>query len=293
MVFVDDEALHPIQPNNNNNAQYLIPNRSDDAINAHLPVRPVHKVEEDDDLCVIPSNNRRKCQSIKRQYQCLSPQCKWDYTTDECVPKCECSVQSELQTRCGRITDGQTCFQTKECKWDFEMRICKQNEEFFHRVVWSGLLIPFTYVVCYYFSNKGQIANIWKTKNAFHIAYLFSVFFGACSLLYLIYSVYRMRKYQDIRYTFAKPLLILFIGAICLPVFRMLWIMRDYSKYWLFVSLFTTSAGLLWFMSKYFHNADAYRDRLGIISMYYSIFHIVLLDNFVWWWWLFMDSSKK
>ena len=102
-----------------------------------------------------------------------------------------------------------------------------------------------------------------------------------------------MRKYQDTRYTYANPLLTLFIGAMALPVFRMLWITRDYSKYWLFACLFTTSAGLIWFMSKYFKNANAHNDRLGVISMYYSLFHIILFDNFIWWWILFIDSSKS
>jgi len=293
MVFIDDESQHPMRPQTNDFKKYLIPNRNDDAAYAHLPVRPVHELQEGDALCVIPTHIHQKCEAITHPYKCLSPQCKWNAVAGVCAPKCDCSVQAELQTRCGRIADGQTCSYTSGCLWDQEMRVCKQNEHFFQRVLLSGLLVPVVYAVCYTFSNKGQIAALWKGRHAFQIAYLCSIFVAACSLLYLIYSVYRMRKYQDMRHTFADPLLTLFVGAMCVPVFRMLWITRDYTKYWMFASLFTTSVGLIWFMSKYFRTADAYKDRLGVISMYYSVFHVVLLDNFVWWWLLFIDSSKK
>lgn len=295
MVFVDDESEHPIsnQPSVNSMKKYLIPNRADDKMYAHLPVRPVQKMQENDVRCNVSQHVRETCQNITRQSKCTAPQCKWETKTKTCVPKCDCYVQSHLQTRCGRITDGQTCYQTEGCIWDEEMKICERDEQYLHYVLMSGLLIPLLYIVCYYFSNKGQIANVWKQKGVLQIAYLFSVLLASCSILYLIYSVYHMRTYQDTRYSYANPLLTLFIGAMTLPVFRMLWITRDYSKYWLFACLFTTSAGLIWFMSKYFKNKDSYHDRLGVISMYYSLFHIVLFDNFIWWWILFIDSSKS
>lgn len=292
MVFVDDESLQPITNTGENIAQYMIPNRVDDSVYEHLPTPSVRTLTENDDQCVVSNHIHKKCSAITDQFKCLAPQCKWDVPLQECVPKCECRVQSELLTRCGRISHADTCDHTDGCVWDIARELCAHNETFFKGVVWSGLVIPFSYLVCYWLFNKGQIGRVWNTRVPMHICYLISVFLTSCAVLYLIYSVYHMRKYQNTRYTYAKPLLTLFVGAVCLPIFRLLWITRDYSKYWIFCCLFTTSAGLIWFMSKYFKNANASRDRLGMISMYYSIFHIVLLDNFIWWWLLFVDSSK-
>ena len=204
----------------------------------------------------------------------------------------KCKVLTKTVTRCAELNDAIKCVARAGCKWDTEMLICENDEDFFKAVLWSGVLVPLLYVICYFLGNQSQIQSMWKNRNMMHVVYMTSVFLATCSILYLIINVISMNTFMNRRYDYAAPLLTLFVGAMSLPVFRLLWIVRDYSRYYIFASLFTTSAGIVWFMTKYMKDVNMSKDVASSVSLYYALFHILLMDNFVWWWFLFVDSKS-
>jgi hypothetical protein len=253
MVYVDDEHVKSISGSTLDLRQYYVPNAHQaDEEDAHLPVPAVQR---------HPSNPA-------------------------------CHVPSHDLTRCGRITQGKTCAHTSGCAWDAEFNSCHAEESLFHIVVRCGVLVPISYAICYVLANRTQIQSMWAQHPSLHIAYNCSVVFATCSIMYLVSNVYYLRKYRSTRHRYANPLLTLFVGAGALPLFRLLWIQWGYSINWVLVCLFVTCVGLVWFMALYLRTINATKDRIGAASMYYALFHVILLDMFVWWWLLFSDSSK-
>jgi len=153
------------------------------------------------------------------------------------------------------------------------------------------VLVPIVFVLCYYLGNNKHMQKMWSGLPNMYIVYMFSVFLASCAILYMISDVVYLKAYRSERHDFANPLLVLFVGVMSIPVFRLLWLLRDYSQNWVTVGLLVSSGGLLWFTNKYMQKLSVQRNRLGLASMYYSLFHVLLFDNFLWWWMVFSTSN--
>ena len=205
----------------------------------------------------------------------------------------DCASVNPDMTKCGRITDGKTCYLTSECYWDPEFQQCTYNSTYFYSVLASGLLVPIVFIVCYYLGNNAQMKHMWSELPNMLIVYMFSVFFATCAILYMISDVIYLKAYQHQQAEFANPLLVLFIGTMSIPIFRLLWILRGYSQNWVTVGLLATSGGLLWFTQKYMRQLSPSKNRLGMASVYYALFHVLLIDNFLRWWMVFSTSKAQ
>ena len=131
-----------------------------------------------------------------------------------------------------------------------------------------------------------------RAYPSFHTIYQFSVAFGSLAMLYLLARVQFVDQYTDVQTDFAKPLIMVIVGAALVPLFRALYLHLDYSIYWVFLALLTTSGGVAWFMSVYFKHANAKHDLGGILAIYVVLFHVLLMDNIGWWWMVFLDAGK-
>ena len=251
MVYIDDEHVKEPPPPTTSLRSYYVPSAPEFAPNENM--QPVTPI-------VI------------------------DHNTD-------CATVNMDMTKCGRISDGKTCYLTSGCYWDPEFQKCKYNSTYFFSILYSGLLVPIVFVLCYYLGNHAQMEKMWSALSNMYIVYMFSVFFATCAILYMISDVVYLKTYRSQRHEFANPLLTLFVGAVSIPLFRLLWVLRGYSQNWVTIGLLTTSAGLLWFTHKYMKNLSVKHNRFGVASMYYALFHVLLFDNFLWWWMVFSTSK--
>jgi hypothetical protein len=131
--------------------------------------------------------------------------------------------------------------------------------------------------------------------------------------VFLLLMIALTRKHMDNRWWFANPLFLITAGAMMVPVFRALILVRGWSLYWVLLALVATSAGTMWFVGEYIRrHRDApdvvYQRRnpqhaggispfsrsapgtpdntlniVGVLSAYYVLFHVLVVDNLGWW----------
>ena len=275
---------------------YYIPTEAEQAERArHAHFSPPHVK-----LQSLPCASRADaatCSKKKYKSSCTAIGCQWNSEQRTCTPSsdpCKCPVLTKTinSSKCSAIKDNLLCSSTTGCYWDNELLQCYANPSVWHIVLACAVLVPISYLVGYYTGNKAHITRVWEAYPSFHTIYQFSVAFATLAMLYLLARVQLVDQYTDVRTDFAKPLVMIIVGAALVPLFRALYLHREYSIYWVFLALLTTSGGVAWFMSVYFKHANAKHDLGGILAIYVVLFHVLLMDNIGWWWLVFLDAGK-
>jgi len=208
-------------------------------------------------------------------------------------PETGCAAQTLSESRCARITDPKRCYLTDGCWWDIEFQECYPVRTVLQYLQYTVFLLPIVYAVCYYGYAKPKLDAVWAPYEMFHGVYLGSVFFATCAFLYVGFRVMRSDAYADVRKRYVRPAYALLAGAFLTPVALALWADRGYSIYWVFLCLFLTTWATVWLVYVHLSTAAPRRrkDRVTVAAVYYALFHVLLMDNFVWWWLLFSGEG--
>jgi hypothetical protein len=204
-----------------------------------------------------------------------------------------CTVEPESLSRCGRILDAKRCYLSNECWWDVEFNECFHVPSVLQYLQYLVILLPVVYVVCYYGYAKPKLDAVWMPYPMFRGVYIGSVIFATVAFLYVGFRVIRSDAYDDKRSRYVHPINMLLAGAALTPITLALWADRDYSVYWTFIALLTTSIGAVWFALVHLRTSPKRRkDRVTVVALLYGLFHVIVMDNFVWWWLLFSSVEK-
>lgn len=200
-----------------------------------------------------------------------------------------CTQENEPVSRCARIRDAKRCFLTDGCWWDVEFAECFTVPTVLHYLQYYVVLVPVVYAVCYYGYAKAKLDGMWAPYPMFHGMYVASAVFATVALLYVAFRVVRSDAYADVRSQYVRPTNVMLAGATLTPLALALWADRGYSVYWTFLALLLTSLGTVWFAVVHLRTSSPERrkDRVTVAALMYGVFHVLVMDNFVWWWLLF------
>ena len=208
-------------------------------------------------------------------------------------PNSNCTYQVQSDSKCARITDAKQCYLMDGCWWDIEFNECYPIITVLQYLQYVVFLLPIVYAVCYYGYAKKKLDTMWKPYEMFHGVYRGSVFFATGAFLYIGFRVLRSDTYADIRKQYVRPTYALLLGAFITPITLALWADRDYSIYWVFLSLFLTTGATVWLVYVHLSTVPRRRkDQISLAAVYYVLFHVMLIDNFIWWWLLFSGQNK-
>lgn len=321
MVLTDDN-LHPrVDANHPSNyadyAQYYVPKSglTEPVTKAHSILGPLEQVSQ---KCAY--NVSAKCSSYASRTQCnRRPGCQWNVTNYHCEPKhCKCTVQSPVLSQCASNKDAYSCSiqpHPQQCYWDPEFDVCLPNVNLWHIALGCAAIIPVVYLLCYYLFNKADVRSVWAPYSlSLRVMHGCSVFAATFAFVFLLVTIAVTRKHIDDRWRYAYPVFMIAAGAVLVPVFRALCVVRGWSGYWVLLALMVTSAGTMWFIGDYAHRQQSTPDvvyqrrnpskaghlspfsrsppgtpdntlnMIGILSAYYALFHVLVVDNLGWWW---------
>lgn len=205
-----------------------------------------------------------------------------------------CTYQAPSVSRCARINDPKQCYMTDGCWWDIEFEECYPVPTIMQHLHYIVCLFPIIYAICYFGYAEQKVQAVWAPYEMFHKVYLCSMFLAACAYLYVAFRVLRSDAYADVRERYVQPTYVLLVSAILTPITLALWADRDYSLYWVFISMFVTSLATVWLAYIHLGVASPQRrkDRMTVAAIYYILFHVILMDNFIWWWLLFSSQES-
>lgn len=307
MVLTDDDNpdLH-LPANYAFEKAYYVPRpRVEAAARAHRLVPVLQTVSQQ---CTYA--NPAQCAKRTSRNTCnQTPGCAWNTTAGPeptCLPtSCQCTVVAEpALSQCARIREGVFCQGTPGCHWDAEFAQCLPDARLWNVAAWCALLVPAAYLLCYTLFNRAHVTRMWAPYGMMgRGVYVLSMVLTAAAFVFLGVTITLTRKHVDNRWWFAGALFLVVAGATMAPVFRALWLVSDWSVFWVLLALAATSAGTIWLVSEYVHRSnntpDAKERRAtthtpwpsaanamdfaGTLSAYYILFHVVFVDNLLWW----------
>lgn len=314
MVMTDDDLLASRLPSNyaSYGAYYVPKPKAAAARNAN---KIIPRIMTQTRPCAHP----RACAAHTARTACAQTRgCQWDTTATpaSCVPAdCTCTVvAAPALSKCARVRAGFMCDGTSGCYWDAELGRCFPKVNLWNLALGLAALVPVVYGICYYVFNRTHATALWASYGpTLRIAYRCSVAVATAAFAFILLSVTLTRKHIDNRWRMAGALFLLVAGAVATPVMRAMWLHADWTVYGVLAGLLLTSAGAMWLIGVYIHRAhaapDAVHDRsqtalpshptdrralfpsarntfnlLGMLSAYYALFHVVVVDNLGWWW---------
>lgn len=203
-----------------------------------------------------------------------------------------CVYEHRHMSRCRRITNPKTCHFTDGCSWDTDFNECSVTPSILNKLKYLVLGLPVVYAVCYYRYSKPKLDEMWKPYRMFHGVYLTSMAMAICAFVYTIYRILYSRTYEHTHARYAGATKTLLVGATITPVALALWASQHSSMYGVLLGLLVTSLGTVWFVYAHLQTNMPFlrKDRVTLAAMYYALFHVIVMDNFVWWW-LFFSAA--
>ena len=204
-----------------------------------------------------------------------------------------CTAEPLPPSRCAPIRNAKQCFLTVGCMWDIEFGECFPVPTVLQYLQYVVFLLPVVYAVCYYGYSKAKVDAMWKPYQMFHGVYVGSVIFATLAFIYVGFRILKSTAYDDVRERYVQPTYMLLFGAAITPIAIALWADRNYSIYWVLIGLLITSIATIWFVVVHLRTASPQRrkDRVTVAAIYYGLFHVIIMDNFIWWWLLFSTTD--